>query len=161
MKISGRPQIEQRLLEKIEAVPFSGCWIWMGSLRAVTGYGQVCVAAGRTKLAHRVSYELFRGPIPEGMDVCHSCDVTACINPSHLFLGTHADNMRDMIRKGRRRPKEQRGEKNSSALLTTQNVKEIRERRAAGELVKNIALAYGVSRHAITDVCKRKTWRHV
>ena len=72
--------------------PNTGCWLWLGFI-SPDGYG--------TRLAHRRAWELARGPIPDGMLVCHRCDVRHCVNPDHLFLGTHLDNMRDMIRKGR------------------------------------------------------------
>ena len=78
--------------------PNTGCWLWDG--RDIKGYGAVSVA-NKSKLAHRVSYEYHKGPIPDGMFVLHKCDMPLCINPEHLFLGTHAENMADMKRKGR------------------------------------------------------------
>lgn len=77
------------------------CWIWMGYIGAA-GYGTI-VIAGRSVRAHRLSHEVFKGPIASGMSVCHSCDVRACVNPDHLWLGTATDNMRDRDAKGRRR----------------------------------------------------------
>lgn len=83
-----------------------GCWNWLGGLFKETGYGKFNAGKGEngktiTAYAHRVSYELHTGPIPEGMQVLHRCDNPRCVRPDHLFLGTQLDNMRDMIAKGR------------------------------------------------------------
>lgn len=79
--------------------PNSGCWMWAGWTHR-QGYGSIKIA-GKTKLAHRLSYEAAYGPFPKWMDVCHKCDVTGCINPDHLFLGDHQDNMIDRAKKGK------------------------------------------------------------
>ena len=88
---------KQRFEVKIELVPFVSCWLWTGALYP-NGYGAV---AGREQLAHRAAWRFEFGEIPPGMQVLHRCDVTFCVNPSHLFLGTHQDNMRDKALKGR------------------------------------------------------------
>jgi hypothetical protein len=91
----------QRLVSGIAVEPVSGCWLWQ---RSVCGgrlkYGQFSID-GRCILAHRASYLLHKGPIPPGMDVCHSCDTPLCVNPDHLFVGTRKRNMEDAKSKGR------------------------------------------------------------
>jgi len=77
----------------------SGCWLWPASTTP-NGYGQFG-PIGSHRLAHRFSWEIYKGKIPDGMCVCHHCDVTSCVNPDHLFLGTYSDNMRDMVKKKR------------------------------------------------------------
>jgi hypothetical protein len=78
----------------------NGCWLWQGDRSTRDGYGRMS-ANGRLQLVHRLSYTTFVGSVPAGLSVLHRCDVPACCNPEHLFAGTHADNMRDMLAKGR------------------------------------------------------------
>lgn len=80
---------------RIERIPDAGCWLWTGSMQ-LSGYGKF-----RGRVAHRLSWEMHRGAIPEGMCVCHKCDVPCCVNPNHLFIGTHKENMHDAWEKGR------------------------------------------------------------
>jgi hypothetical protein len=92
-------QMLPRFISKYEPVTESGCWIWMAA-STVDGYG-IFTINRKLIYAHRFSYEFFVGPIPLKMFVCHQCDVPSCVNPSHLFLGTNGDNVRDSVRKGR------------------------------------------------------------
>ena len=93
------PGLVERLMDGAIPEPNSGCWLWTkGS--DLKGYGCLSVA-GKKHKAHRLSFVLHRGEVPSGMQVCHRCDVPACINPDHLFAGTGSDNMRDCVRKGR------------------------------------------------------------
>lgn len=98
-------QIVDRFMLKVEPVPECGCWIWMGATNGNSRkfpYGQMHDGE-RTRPAHRISHELFNGPIHDGKFVCHRCDVTLCVNPAHLFVGTRSDNMLDASKKGRTR----------------------------------------------------------
>ena len=90
--------LEERFWEKVNRDGPGGCWIWTGSTNG--RYGQVCLN-GVPKKAHRISWEMKNGPIPDGLHCLHRCDRPECCNPSHLFIGTQADNIADMIKKGR------------------------------------------------------------
>ena len=91
--------IKERFEENYTPVPESGCWLWTGCVKA-HGYGVIFIK-NKTQYAHRVSWELHRGPIPDGLFVLHHCDVPSCVNPEHLFTGTQKDNIQDAAKKGR------------------------------------------------------------
>lgn len=91
--------LEEKLLSKVEKIPL-GCWLFRGAL--CDGYGRIFIN-GKSESTHRVSWIVYKGPIPNGLFVLHKCDVRNCVNPDHLFLGTHKDNMQDMKNKGRGR----------------------------------------------------------
>ncbi len=116
-------------------------------------------------MAHRVAYELTYGPIPEGMFICHRCDNPICCNPSHLFAGTHADNMQDMITKRRGNiPGISKfiGEENPTAKLTTEQVREIRKLYATGNYShEELAQLFGVGHGAIDNLLAGRSWKHV
>ena len=97
-----RKTLADRFWGRVTRGPRSACWLWTGGIGR-DGYGKIHDAADRTLAAHRVAWELFHFPIPEGYLVIHACDTPRCVNPGHLLLGTHAANMRDMVAKGRAR----------------------------------------------------------
>lgn len=145
-----------RFMEKVSPEPNSGCWLWTGCVNP-DGYGQIMVNRVVTK-AHRLSYQMFRGEIGSGLDVCHKCDVPGCVNPDHLFLGTPADNAADKVRKGRQQRLSFPGEKNGCARLTEDDVKAIRASNLKGI---EIAKIYNIAKGAISQIRNRKAWKHV
>jgi hypothetical protein len=136
------------------------CWLWTAALHD-DGYGMFRTKSyGSMVGAHRHAWELTHGPIPEGMCLCHHCDTPACVNPAHLFLGTHAENMEDMASKGR--AKNQAGKLNGNVKLNEVDVLAIRARYAAGGIIlKELGAEYGVSTNAVWRIVHRKSWRHL
>ena len=175
--------VQDRLERGFIPVPFCGCWIWEGARRS-RRYGIIKVR-GKAEAAHRISWMVYRGDIPDGMHVLHHCDTPLCVNPDHLFLGTHQDNMDDKERKGRgnratglrngRYTKPERtcrgdnhparrilglraGERNGRAKLTRDHILAI---RASDLSSRKLAQAYEVSKTTIGKIRKGKLWGHI
>jgi len=142
---------EERFQRKIQHT--EGCWLWIGTIHKDTGYG-VFQKDGQQELAHRLSWIIVNGPIPAGLFVCHHCDNPPCVNPGHLFLGTHADNLHDAALKHRMN----HGEARYNARLSASIVRAV---RASAESSGTIARVYGVSKATIQRVKARETWKHV
>jgi len=151
--------IEVRFYERTLPEPNSGCWLWTGDIEG-GGYG--CLLLRKIKVgptwkkvrvkAHRVSWELHRGVIPEGMEVCHTCDLPCCVNPDHLFVGTHKQNMDDRDRKGR----VARWERAPHAKVTRGQVAEIRASHDTGFV---LADRFGISFQTISEIRRGLIWR--
>lgn len=120
----------------------TGCWIWQRA-RKKEGYGSMSLPGSHRVYVHRVSYEVFVGPIPDGLEICHRCDNPPCCNPEHLFPGTHLENMRDSANKGRAKQHvAQKGVNNPRSILTADQVRLIRGSKKTG---KALAAAMGVN----------------
>jgi hypothetical protein len=130
------------------------CWEWTAA--HIRGYGLIGMVGVSPCLAHRISYELAFGAIPEGLFVCHHCDNPPCVNPDHLFAGTSQDNVDDMKKKGRCSHRDARGELNANCKLSDEQVAEIRDRVAAGEMQKDLAKGFGVTPSQICRLVKRQ-----
>jgi hypothetical protein len=158
MPTKPRP-IAERFWAKVKKASGDACWEWQGGRTPDAGYGLFGVRfkPSRYVVAHRVSYELNCGPIPEGMKVCHKCDNPPCVRPDHLFLGTQADNVEDMRSKGRAA----QGTGHFRAKLDPNKVRDIRRSHAAREPVKSIAARLKVRPGTVYAVIDGKTWGHV
>lgn len=151
------PSLEQKFLGGFSTG--EGCWLWNGSF-GHAGYGRIHISANganRKVYAHRYAWERVHGPIPSGMQVCHHCDVRACVRIDHLFLGTIQDNLNDMRAKGRHA----RGEMQGAARLTEANVREIRRMVASGTERKAVALQFGITPRHVGKIVTRTQWAHV
>lgn len=147
----------ERFFAKVEKTP-GGCWLWTASIRP-NGYGQLLWRGRPGRKAHRVSYEIHRGPIPSGMCVLHTCDVRACVNPDHLWLGTKADNNNDRAAKGR--SVRMVGETSGRAVLTDAAVIDMRRRAAAGGNISAMSREYGVNTKTAWNAVHGVTWKHI
>jgi len=149
----GSHNASERFAASIDRSGGNGCWLWTGNLFK-DGYGKMS-ENGKHVRAHRYSYQTYHGPIPTGTSVLHKCDVRDCVNPAHLFLGTHRENMADMTAKNR----SPFGGKNPMAKLTAENVAEIRRRYAAGGISQRaLGAEFSVGDMAISLIVNGKRW---
>ena len=153
-----------RLLKDFKVMP-NGCWEWQG-LKESKGYGFFTTRflgseKRKVHLAHRISFEIFKEPIPKGKMVCHTCDNRICVNPKHLWLGTNEENMRDCRDKGRWSFGKCEGAANTSAKLNEEQVREIRKEISEGCKCAVIGRKYGVSASAISSIKHGRAWSHV
>lgn len=162
--------LRERIQNNIKVSAETGCWEW--SKAKWHDYGLI-VVHGKTRRAHRVSYEEYVGPIPAGMVVCHRCDNPPCVNPSHLFAATQKENIRDAISKGRKllNPHDNPafrvavkdgktkvfGSKNSQSVLNEDDVRLI---RSSNEPAEFLARYFSVNIKTIKDIVKKRTWVH-
>lgn len=144
----------EHFMQRVEPEPNSGCWLWSGASAGRAGYG-ACGAINGEKRAHRVSWTLHVGPIPEGAFVLHRCDVPACVNPAHLYVGNFSDNMRDAARKGRlnvqKDPSFCQGYANGQAL-PPETVDNVRTLIAQGVWSGDVAWLLGIHRDSVRRI---------
>lgn len=142
------------------------CWDWLGP-KFLRGYGRFSYG-GAQYYAHRFSYSVSlvdRAELRPGLSVLHRCDRPSCVNPGHLFLGTQADNMKDMTEKGRRsrgsdHGKKTAGEGNGNARLTVDEVVRLRKRYAAGEKQVELATSFGIKQPEVSEIVRGEKWKH-
>ena len=147
--------LKERFLFYCSENKYTGCVEWLG-LKDRDGYGYLSIQ-GANKRAHRLSFELFKGYIPENTQICHTCDNPSCVNPEHLFLGTNKDNCADKVLKGR----QARGSKSGMAILHENDVVAIKKRLALGESCTRIGRSFGVSSWVVSRIKHGKNWKHV
>lgn len=154
----GKPRaaLEDRFWRYVTYCPNTGCWLWVGSGKRYGYIGLGAGSSGKTMLAHRLSYKIHKND-PGDMHVCHRCDVGFCVNPDHLFLGTHTDNMRDSFSKGRMF--RHTGSAHHKTKLTPEMVREI---KSSKDLARVLAKKFGLrSLTPIYDIRSGKRWSDI
>lgn len=152
---TARLPLYERFWMKVHIEPdASSCWEWT-AFRNSKGYGVCQLPGGKGfELAHRTSWRLANGDLPDGVHVLHACDNPSCVRPSHLFLGTHTQNMRDMAVKGRMNG-------SHGIKLAPSDVLAIRRAVRDGATQAALAAQYGVAPTTINNLVKRRTWKHL
>lgn len=149
--------IDEQFWANVARSPDGGCWDWQGTTDR-KGYGRISIN-GKRLAAHRYSYEMHHGSIPNDMYVLHRCDRPICVAPHHLFLGDQFDNMQDCNRKGR--GNQAFGERSGASKLKEAQVREIRSLRKNGLSHRKIAKRFNVSANTIQAILHYETWKHV
>lgn len=143
--------MKEKFEKKINKTTDDKCWLWLGSI-GNHSYGRLWFN-GKRYLAHRLSWIIYKGEIPKNKCVCHKCDNPLCVNPEHLFIGTHDENMKDMSKKGRVR---------FVSILDESSVRDIKMKyRAGGNTYGDLAKAYKVSKICIEKILLGKRWKKV
>jgi len=146
---SYQPNIIKRFMDKVKIT--DTCWIWTASMKTER-YGAFNLNK-KVQFSHRVAYRLFIGEIPDNMEVCHQCDTTTCVNPKHLFLGTHKDNMMDSAKKGRLN--------NPKAKLNPDKIRYIRKQHRQGVSQADLCREFNYSTGSMSNIISGKSWSHV
>jgi len=136
----------------------TNCWLWKGAIDK-SGYGIMCMKKHfkRQTSAHRISWTLINGKIPELKEICHKCDNPRCVRPDHLFVGTHKENMNDRDGKNRNA----KGELNGRSKINSNDVIKIRKLSESGLKYTKISNMYKIDRKTVKDIVVRKLWKHV
>jgi hypothetical protein len=171
MKRKPSRPLSERFWERVQRT--DGCWLWTGNTSG-RGYGVLRAGEPRAhpRSAHRLSWELHYGPIPEGLFVCHHCDNPPCVRPDHLFLGSQLENIADMMSKGRHAPAESTrhpGSENGRAKITEEEARAIcvayaaipRKQRARRGDLSSLARRYGLTTTMVLNIVRGSNWGHV
>lgn len=155
------PGVAARFWSKVVRPATSDCWLWNGANDGGSGYGSFMLD-GLGQKAHRIAWELTRGPIPDGLRVLHRCDNPPCVRPNHLYVGTMSDNMKEMWNKGRHStPGRRKGEASHLSKLTAEQVIRIRALARQGLTQQAIATQFGVTQTNVGQIVSRKIWAHI
>lgn len=152
------PAIEDAFWAHVKKGAPDECWEWQGTVHRAKGRGYGTLSYDhKIYRAHRLSWEIHNGPIPNGLFVCHTCDRRDCVNISHLWLGTHEDNQNDKIKKGRTA----KGQDAARSKLIESDVAEMKRLFRQGIARKDIAAVFAVPYYTLCDILNGRTWKHV
>lgn len=148
--------LSERFHQKWIPEPYSGCWLWSGGVDG-KGYGALW-QDNKLQRAHRISWILHNGEIPNRLFVLHKCDTPSCVNPNHLFLGNQSDNTLDSIRKGRYSPLDNKGEKNP---ISKANERIIFDIRSSDKSCSELAIRYNLEYSTVWKIKRYMSWKHL